>query len=375
MPDPIKEVELYPMPDPPDEPEIIESAPETEPETEASKDDPDLITEPKPEPEEETVADESEEYTQEEWEALPEDERDRITKEYEAATAQVADEAKPAENIKALETELRQKIESYETKAREADKLLTQRLQQLSEAAKLAGPDVKEQFGMLKDIGKSDKSDPNRKAIGFKDQVYYTTLNVPRKQGETAEAHYQRVAVANKYQNDRKNEEMLAQQDYVAEMLEPIRPLIEEAQTKKMQEASGKAWEDTFFESMKELNIPNDANAGKLIWDVIKDLGYDLLGQGTSLSPEARKVIAKSVMTLKLTGAKPRQAGVGQDGKVIQFSGKRPPSGALRTFGNGNPPKRPPNTIAGRGTGSKSSTARKDKIIKDLDFYAAGGDA
>jgi len=373
MPEPLEKkeekiIQAFPMPDGPDppDPEEVLDAPETEavevaePEKKEAET---VVDETK-----ETVSDEPQEYTQEEFDALPQEERDRINAEWDTWKTQnpdVADEAKAAENIKALEVELRQKIENYEKKAENADKLLTQRLQQISEAAKL-NPEIQEGFKTLKEISKTDKADPNRKAVGFEEQIYYTTQNTPAQRGETPQAHYERVKAANKYMNDRENKKMLVQQDFIAEQLEPLRPIVEAMTKVKRDGESGEAWRQTFAELKEDMKLPDDENTNAILTEAIKEMGVSVLTQGISLSPDARKTIARSMVSLKQSSFKPRKK------TVVQFSGKVPP-GTLRAAGNGTPPRRPPNTIAGRGTASKPPSTNATKVEKDAKYWAMGG--
>lgn len=372
-----KIIPAFPTPDPPDEEEeeeLIEELieePEPEPDTEASKDDPDL--------KEEEVPDEPTEYTQEEWDDLPEDQKAAILAEWEKHEATlVATEEKSTENIAKLEAELRQRIdetakmhERLVQQEQESQKLLTKRTMEFSEAAKAAGTEVKDSFSILKEIGREKKDDPNRVAVGFKPKIYYKTTETPLKRGETPDQHYQRVSHMNLVENQRRNEEMLVMQDYVVEAIKPIMPLIEENQSKAKNKADGDSWFGTFGDLQEEFGLDTSQESLSLVIGVLRELGDDLFSQGSSMSPESREVIARSMLALKQSGIKSTRKTAVTDGKVIQFSGKVPP-GKLRATGNGRPPRRPPNTIAGRGTSSKSPS-KKSGIVKDAAYYFAGG--
>lgn len=362
--DPAHALEPDPVPDP-------EPKPDPEPEPE-SKVDP----EPEPEPEPEPGPDpepESDEFTQEEWDALPEDEREKLTKEWDDhQVAQDFDENAVKANLTALEGKMTQAIADteakrveFETKIKESDKFLTQKAQQFSEAAK-DHPEVRDKFDFLKDITKQNREDENRQAIRFKPGIYFTPSNTPKDRGETPAQYAARLETGNKQANAAKNKNMLEIQDMISDIISPIMPEIERMKAQAGHQKNLYAWGETTLALMEEMKIPDGPEAGKMFADIAKDLGNDLVGQGTSLSPDSRKNILRTKILLAQSGYKPA-------GKVHQFNGKAPPG----KLSGRKPPRRPPDTIAGRGKGSPSTGTkpRRDKVPVSTEsgLFAAGG--
>lgn len=362
-PEPEPEPDPKPAPEPDPDPDP-EPAPEPDPDPDPPPPD------PKPDP------DETGEYTQEEFDALPEDEREAIQKrwdDHEAATS--FDEDATKANLTALETKMTQAIADteakrveFETKIKESDKLLTQRTQQIGEAAR-EHPEVNDKFHFLKDITKQNREDKNRQAAGFKPKIYFHPSNTPKDKGETPAQYDTRLKEGNRQANVANNQNMLETQDMITDLIAPIMPEIERMRAQAGHQKNMYAWGETTLALMEEMKIPDSPEAGKMFADIAKDLGNDLMGQGTSLSPDSRANILRTKILLAQSGYKPA-------GKVHQFNGKAPP-GKLR---GRKPPRRPPNTIAGRGTGSpsKKGTALKPgpvvgKAKITPEFLTAGG--